>query len=322
MNEIRHPGPDRLPANPIFWDRQELHREWLNQIRTIIRESESGLPAGRIRSQVEQTVVFREIAERWPQLSGSERLRAWKKLLVLTEECSRKVLPICVRCGECCRRSTPSLHLADLELLREGKIPWEKLYTIRRGEPVRAPDEDKLFHLLDERVKIREKPGTSQCIFLDTESNLCGIYTDRPIQCRAQVCWDPTIAAQFADEPYLTRGDIFQGVELLPDLMAEHDRRCAFGKLREAFRRLEETHGQSVDEVLELLSYESHFRDFFSKQLSIPPDMLPLVFGRSFAHLVVLFGFRVEEGSDGTRVLVPDHEETNHPLDDETEKKS
>ena len=90
------------------------------------------------------------------------------------------------------------------------------------------------------------------------------------------------------------------------DLIAEHDQRCAFEKLNEAFGRLAESKGSSVTEVLELLAYEDHFRQFFRERLNIPGDTLDLVFGRSFADLLPLFGFRVETEPDGSCCLMPE----------------
>jgi Fe-S-cluster containining protein len=198
--------------------------------------------------------------------------------------------------------------MEDLELLRQGKVSWNALYTLRRGEPVRSPFEDKLFFLLDERIKIREKNGSRECALFDGANDLCTIYADRPTQCRAQACWDPSLAKQVAEQPYLTRRDIFQEVELLLDLMTEHDKRCAFDKLKAAFEALEKSKGENVDEVLELLAYEDHFRHFLGEQLKIPEDFLELVFGRSFADQVSVFGFKVVEEPDSTRCLVPDRD--------------
>jgi hypothetical protein len=122
----------------------------------------------------------------------------------------------------------------------------------------------------------------------------------------AQACWDPKEAEQVSKLPYLTRGDIFEGVELLLDIIKEHDIRCAFDKLNEAFKRLEETQGETVDEVLDLMAYEDHFRAFLAEKLNIPEDNLELVFGRSFADLSSCFGFKVEKEPDGSRCLVVD----------------
>jgi hypothetical protein len=126
---------------------------------------------------------------------------------------------------------------------------------------------------------------------------------DRPVQCRAQACWDPSGAKDLASRPYLTRSDLFRGVEVLMGMIVEHDKRCAFEKLRAAFTRLEETRGESVDEALELLAYEEHFRDFLSQELKIPQNIMDLVLGRSFGDLVCVFGFQVAAEPDGGKCL-------------------
>jgi hypothetical protein len=71
-----------------------------------------------------------------------------------------------------------------------------------------------------------------------------------------------------------------------------------------AFKQLDET--SSAEEVLRVLAYEDHYRQFFADKLNIPEDTLDLVFGRSFGELVRLFGFMVEEEADGSKCLVVD----------------
>jgi Fe-S-cluster containining protein len=291
---------------PATWDVETLKRKWMEFLKVLMEDGEVTIPQKRVQFQVEQSSTYQDILRRWPRMSESERLDTWKRLMELSEKCSRELLPACTQCGECCRKGSPTLQVEDLELLRQGKIPWNMLYTLRRGEAVRSPFEEKLFFLLDERIKIREKDGNRECAFLDGANDVCAIYADRPVQCRAQACWDPEPAKEVAGQPYLTRRDIFQDVELLMDLMAEHDKRCAFGKLKAAFEALEETKGENVEEVLELLAYEDHFRHFLGEQLKIPEDTLELVFGRSFADLVSVFGFKVRREPDSTRCLVPD----------------
>ncbi len=180
--------------------------------------------------------------------------------------------PVCVQCGECCRKGSPTLHLEDLELLREGKIPWRQLVTLRAGEPAYSPFDEKPFQLPSECIKIREEPGANRCVFLDDQTTQCRIYRDRPVQCRAQTCWDPTPARQLSKLPHLTRRDIFGDVELLGEILAEHDQRCSFKKLSEVFTRLTEGEGAAVDAALELLAYEDHFRHFFAERLKVPED--------------------------------------------------
>ncbi|MFP5213405.1 MAG: YkgJ family cysteine cluster protein, partial [Acidobacteriota bacterium] len=233
-------------------------------------------------------------------------LNAWKKLLESSEEVARELLPTCVRCGECCRLSSPTLQKDDLELVVGQKIPWNQLMTLRRGEAVRSPFERMPIFLDEDRIKIREKEGSHECVFFDAENEACGIYDNRPVQCRAQACWDPKLAEALAKKPFITRWDILKGVDLLLELIDEHDRRCSFHRLNEAFTKLEETKGESVNEVLDLMAYEDHFRRFLGDKLNIPADTLDLIFGRSYADLAALFGFKVVVDEDGSRCLVLD----------------
>jgi Fe-S-cluster containining protein len=291
-------------TSPAHWDTESLQQQLMKHLDAFAGRREISIPLKRLYYQVEQSLVFQEIIRRWADNDGPQRRKAWTILTEYTEHAAREVLPICVQCSECCRKGSPTLQLEDLDLLTQGKIPWDQLICIRRGEPVRSPSRDDLSFLLDERIKIREKPESLECVFLNGDSGLCSIYVDRPVQCRAQACWDPSQARELMGQPYLTRRDIFQDVEMLLDLLAEHDKRCAFQKLQAAFERLGQTQGEEVEEVLQLLAYEDHFRHFFMEQFKIPENTADLVFGRSFAELVPVFGFRIQEEPDGGKRLV------------------
>ncbi|MHC1730187.1 MAG: YkgJ family cysteine cluster protein [Syntrophobacteraceae bacterium] len=286
----------------------QFQANWFAFLEAISKESSSLIPPRRIRYQIEQTSVFKEVASGWDKMNGSQRLDAWKRLLVCAEDASQEMLPACVQCGECCRRGSPTLHKEDFELLQSGKIPWDSLLTLRKGEPARSPFDGKPFILIEERIKIKEKEGIQECVFLNNETDQCSIYLDRPMQCRAQACWDPIPARDLAEMPFLLREHFFEGVDLLIEIMAEHDKRCDFGALAEAFERLHETNGENVQEVLQLLAYEEHFRSFVSEQFKIPQENMELMFGRSFAQMVPLFGYLVTIEPDGTHCLVPDTE--------------
>jgi len=296
-------------AFPGEWNEETLKNKFLEFMNELIKETQSNLPPKRIQYQVEQSVEYQEIRKQWNNLTPTERLNGWKQLLEKAEGALKNVLPTCVQCGECCRKGSPTLHLEDLELLQQGRIPWNRIFALRKGEPVRPPNEEnegKPYFLLDERIKIREKQDGQGCVFLDDTSDHCTIYADRPIQCRAQACWDPTESRELAKGVYLTRQDIFEKVELLMNIIIEHEKRCSFESLHKAFHQLQESEAKEVDSFLKLVAYEEHFRDFVSEQFHIPKEELELVLGRSFASLMPIFGLKVAEESDGTKCLVND----------------
>ena len=304
-------GPSGLSINhPSLWDVDQFEANWSVFVETLMKEEASLLiPSARIRQQIEHCDVFQEVRSNWATLAPANRLGAWKRLLVAAEEACRTVLPACVRCGACCRMGSPTLHLEDLPLLKEGKIGWENLLTLRKDEPARSPFDGKPFILGEERIKVAEKEGMRECVFLLPDASRCSIYTDRPLQCRAQACWDPAPGRETAELPFLFRSHIFEGVEVLLNVMAEHESRCGFKALSEAFEELGRGKGENVEGVLRLLAYEDHFRRFVSEKFTIPPRYLDLLLGRSFVRMAALFGFKVLDEPDGSRRLVPESPE-------------
>jgi Fe-S-cluster containining protein len=299
---------DELSINhPSAWDIDRFRANWLLFVEALLKEEANLLiPSRRIRWQIEQTPAFQEVVADWDNMEGSHRLDAWKRLLLAAEGACRTILPACFQCGECCRAGSPTLHLEDLVLLQSGKIPWDQLVTLRKGEPALSPFDGRPLVLPEDRIKVREKEGLRECVFLISETDRCSIYVDRPLQCRAQACWDPIPARETAELPFLLREHIFQGVDLMLEIIAEHETRCGFAVLSGAFEELSRSSGGNIQEVLRLLSYEEHFRQFVSDKFTIPAQNMELLFGRSFTRMTTLFGFKVAEEPDGTRCLLVD----------------
>jgi Fe-S-cluster containining protein len=305
MAKELEPKDEPFLNHPSAWDAGQLRANWSIFLEALLKEEASSLiPSRRIRRQIEQTSAFQEAFSGWDKMGGPHRLDAWKRLLLAADEACRTILPACVQCGECCRLGSPVLHQEDLPLLQSGKIPWEQLMTLRKGEPARSPFDGRPFVLPEERIKVREKPGRRECVFFDGEADRCSIYNERPLQCRAQACWDPMPARDAAEMPFLLRKHIFEDVETLLEIMAEHESRCGFEAFTDAFEK--PGGGGSVQDVLELLSYEEHFRLFVSDAFKIPAQNMELLFGRSFVQMTPLFGFKVLVEPDGSRRLVAD----------------
>ncbi len=306
QKDSERPGEPSI-NHPSAWDIDRFRANWLAFVETLLKEEANLLiPSRRVRWQIEQTPAFQQVVADWDNMEGSHRLDAWKRLLLAAEDACRTILPACFQCGECCREGSPTLHMEDLVLLQSGKIPWDQLVTLRKGEPALSPFDGRPFVLPEDRIKVREKEGLRECVFLISETDRCSIYVDRPLQCRAQACWDPIPARDTAELPFLLREHIFQGVDLLLEIITEHETRCGFAVLSDAFEELSRSNGGNVQEVLRLLSYEEHFRQFVMDKFKIPAQNMELLFGRSFARMTTLFGFRVAEEPDGTRCLLVD----------------
>ena len=79
-----------------------------------------------------------------------------------------------------------SVH--DLALFQQEVLTWNDVYTLRPGEKA-TTREGQVTALPEERLKVREVPGSRQCWFYLAANHTCRIYEDRPEQCRRQNCW-------------------------------------------------------------------------------------------------------------------------------------
>lgn len=296
---------DTKKENLARWDLETLNDKWKECLESMITKKITLLPMERLKYQAENDPQYKDILGQWETMAADEREKAWDSLMQVATKNMGEMLPVCVRCGICCKQASPTMEQDDLELLREEQIPWENLYAVRVGEPAKSPA-GKPMLLQEERIKVRVKPGTMECVFFDAEDAACTIYHDRPLQCRAQACWDPTQAEELAELTHLTRRNIFGGVDALKDLMDEHDAKCSFDALSDAFDSLSKSEGQTVDQVLDILAYDEHIRNFTVNEVKFPENMLDLLFGRNLSSRVRLFGYKVIQEQDGTRVLVPD----------------
>jgi Fe-S-cluster containining protein len=290
------------------WDAKTMEEKWSEHLVSLAGAGGSGMPEKRVRYQVERDPVVTDIRARWAGMSGEQRVQGWTRLLECCDLNLKEMFPICVSCGDCCREGSPTLLVDDIELLGEDKIRWEQLVTLRKGEPAFSPFSNQPIYLHAEMIKLRQKKGSSECIFFDGENDSCTIYADRPTQCRVQACWDPEMAKQVANLPLLSRRRLLDGVAPMLALIGEHDKRCSFDAMRDMFEELKKTEGKNVDDVLGLLGFDDHVRQFAREQLSVPEGVLELLFGRPLADRVKLFGFRVDRGADGTSTLMPEPE--------------
>ena len=202
----------------------------------------------------------------------------------------------CIRCGECCLKSSPTLHTRDLNLVAGGCLPREVLYTVRKGELVRDNIHDRLIPADQEMIKVREKKGG--CIFYAGEERACRIYENRPSQCAGLKCWDTAEFMEVYRSPKLQRHDVIEDGVLL-GLIEEQEKRCSYATLYDHVSRIAKDGEKAVEAILELMRFDFHLRPFLSRKLGLRIEEMDFLFGTPLTETIIMFGLKVERQPDG-----------------------
>jgi Fe-S-cluster containining protein len=209
----------------------------------------------------------------------------------------------CIRCGECCLKSSPTLHAKDLAQVVGGSIRLAHLYTIRKGELVSDNVRGRIVPADQEMIKVRDKRDRAgTCIFYTEGEKACSIYEERPAQCAGLKCWDTAEFMELYQSPKLHRQAVIENGVLL-GLIEEQEKRCSYAALDDYVRRISEEGEKAVEKVLELLKFDFHLRPFLSQKLGLRIEEMDFFFGRPLIETIVMFGLKVEKQSDGGFLL-------------------
>ncbi len=208
----------------------------------------------------------------------------------------------CIRCGKCCTGSSPSLLKEDLALFGSGVLSYGNTITIREGELVRSNNDGQIYESFMELIKIRSQEQGSVCVFYNDDG--CSIYENRPSQCRQYECWRPMDLYGGLEKSALGRKELFNSVDILLEIIGRHEEKCSYKRLSSAFERLAGGDEDAVEEVMDMLQYDTYLRPFLQEKFNLPGDALDLILGRPLTESVNEFGFKVaREGDD--YILLP-----------------
>ena len=288
-------------------NRKDFVAQVQNALRQILVKLHVEGHYDQVITLVKREPSYRELNNTWEEIIPSVRSQKWYELMDRFIQIAYSTRPYCLRCGECCRLGSPSLHLEDAERLARGLISFRQIYTLRRGEPVRLNIEAKLGTLPSELIKFKEDQEKGYCRFYSENQNSCGIYENRPLQCRFQQCWNPEALEKLWQEQKLTRRDILENDQDLMELLEIHDERCNPERLNHLFIQLHNTRDMTVlDQVLEMLRQDVAIRSLATTKLNRDEEELDFLLGRPLAEIVRPYGFRVEMDQDGVYHLVED----------------
>ena len=205
----------------------------------------------------------------------------------------------CTRCGTCCANGGPALHVHDKELIEGGAIPISHLITIRRGEMVHNPVNNRLQSVKNELIKINGVGKEWSCFYFDPEQKGCTIYDHRPQACRTLECWDTEAVEKIIEKDLLSRSDLINEDDPLYQSVIAHESGFPCPDLgvilklgvTDKSKELEDTANREVAFRTELVGRHD---------LSLGEELF--YFGRPLFHLLISVGARVRESAG--RLLV------------------
>ncbi|MFH0730737.1 MAG: YkgJ family cysteine cluster protein [Pseudomonadota bacterium] len=200
----------------------------------------------------------------------------------------------CRQCGTCCRKGGPSFHLEDRALIDAGLIQAGDLFTIRKGEPAHENVQGKILPVKTDIIKIKGKKGVWECTFLDGETNRCGIYANRPVECRTLTCWDTRKIEAIYNRTRLTRRDLLQNVAGLWDLVEDHQRRCDYDIIKGLAGKSNHPDKTSRRQLLEIVGFDTHIRILTTQQGGIQMAITEFLFGRPLTVTLPLMGIPIK----------------------------
>jgi Fe-S-cluster containining protein len=273
-----------------------LWREYLSELLEL--DPKSGRRQLLI-NRIEQASDFDRLYKDWNELPTPARADRWLALIRAAKAEVKEVQHACLRCGECCIKSSPTLMQADMQLFQDDILHWTEVYTLRRGEKGVVPQSGEVASLTEERLKLKEHSGTKHCLYYAGNPNRCLIYDHRPEQCRAQLCNLSVDERPPATSGFLTREHIFGQHPELWALIAAHEERCAVNRMEAALQDLSEANPAPSEALFDMLHFDHYLRQMLVQEWEIPPGALDFLLGRPLSQVIRQFGLKAAMSPEG-----------------------
>ncbi len=212
----------------------------------------------------------------------------------------------CRRCGTCCLKGGPALHIADQELVESGRIALKHLLTIRQGEPAYDNVNGTVAPAVTDIIKVDTcRDSASQCVFYNPQLKQCRIYDNRPSECQALNCRDTRKLERIYRTQRLTRRRLLSKVEGLWDLVRDHQERCDYQSISELAVQIRQGRRteQAQQQLLELIHYDETLRKGTVVRAPHTSDMLEFLFGRRLSFTVQMFQLKLSKTAQGPTLI-------------------
>lgn len=299
LGKIRQDPWESLAKGP----KEVMASIWQEYLQEVLNASQKSRRFQVVQRQIEEKAAFPEIYQGWKQMDPEARAAAWKRLIAAAKDVLWAGWETCVRCGECCEIGSPTLLAPDLALFRQEILTWDEVFTLRPGEQVTSR-EGKASTLAEERLKIREVPGSRQCWFYQAATNRCRIYEVRPEQCRRQQCWGEEASAP-APAEFLTREALLAHVPEIWDLIIAHQERCALSRVLQALQGLEKEPDTAGEALFDALHFDHYLRQMLQEEWELSAPATEFLLGRPLTQFLKDHGINASLTPEGTFRLSP-----------------
>lgn len=282
--------------------RDQFVNLWKQPMPSLLKAVHSKVKLSEVVRAIEEDPVYKEILEKWDSLTLEEMRQAWEKTNSLMTKAAYATRPYCVRCGDCCKESSPVLYREDLSLLTDGILDKGNVFTLRKGEIGYSPKEGRTVVLAEEMIKLKEIGGEDQCLFY--KEGGCSIYDNRPLQCRTLECWNPESFEPLSSSKYLDRKNILGEDHPLWEIIAAHEKRSSHEVLTSILEKGQELDPASEEKALGIIFYDLHVRMFMEEKVGLKREELDFFFGRPVTKTLSACGYCLEgEPGQPTRMV-------------------
>ena len=200
----------------------------------------------------------------------------------------------CRRCGTCCRKGGPALHVQDLPLFQgEGALDLSLIVTLRPGEWALDQPRGRVLPLAAEVLKLCGDASGQGCALLDQATSACTLYKRRPAECRALSCRDTAALAAMYEKGRLTRADLLPVGHGLLAVLAEHEALVPATRIRPLAYALCSGGQEALDaeEALTRMALSDRaFRKGLAERAHVGPELHDFLLGRDIGVLFAAAG--------------------------------
>ena len=287
------------PADFLKGPATDLETHARQALREILLAIHSPAAFESVWIEVSGSGPYWELLNYWENWNWKQRVNGWEGFARVVGKAAYATRPYCLKCGTCCRKGSPSLDQEDLPLVLRGVIKRTDLMTLRKGEIGFSNEQNELIQISREQVKIREKPGTRECLFFQDESGACGIYENRPLQCRTLECWNPGEFQGLENRRPLNRLALFDPLDPVLPVIKAHEEKCDLMNLESGLKRAGEQAKDGQDRLMEGLGFDRHTREFLGETYGFRPEHLLFLLGRPLTEVVASLGYKISLNPDG-----------------------